>query len=222
MKKLSKPAVMIALAVMALGQASCAKSQPANLPAPAPRLAPPDAATMRLSFAPVVKKAAPAVVNVFSRRVVRTQMDPFWGMFMGGGIPQDRIAQSLGSGSIVRPDGVILTNHHVIEGAQEITVVTSDRREWPARVLLDDPRSDLAVLKIDPGAERLPALAIDDTSDVQVGDLVLAIGDPFGVGQTVTNGIVSALARSASPTSPRSSRPMRRSIQAIPAVPWST
>jgi Do/DeqQ family serine protease len=117
-------------------------------------------------------------------------------MFMGGGIPQERVAQSLGSGSIVRPDGVILTNHHVIEGAQEITVVTSDRREWPAKVLLDDPRADLAVLKIDAGGERLPALAIDAASDIQVGDLVLAIGDPFGVGQTVTNGIVSALARS--------------------------
>lgn len=184
------------LAVLAAGTASCARSEPANLPPPARREAPPDAATMRLSFAPVVRKAAPAVVNVFSRRVVRTQMDPFWGMFMGGGIPQDRIAQSLGSGSIVRSDGVVLTNHHVIEGAQEITVVTSDRREWPAKVLLDDPRADLAVLKIDTHGERLPALAIDDSADVQVGDLVLAIGDPFGVGQTVTNGIVSALSRS--------------------------
>src|SRR6185312_13831582 len=142
------------------------------------------------------KRAAPAVVNVYSRRVVRTQVDPFWGMFMGGGIPQERIAQSLGSGSIVRPDGVILTNHHVIEGAQEITVVTYDRREWPAKVLLDDPRADLAVLKIDTHGERLPALPIDAAADVQVGDLVLAIGDPFGVGQTVTNGIISALARS--------------------------
>jgi Do/DeqQ family serine protease len=181
---------------LALAQASCARSQPADLPAPDHRQVPGDAAAMRLSFAPVVKRAAPAVVNVFSKRVVRTQVDPFWGMFMGGGIPQDRIAQSLGSGSIVRPDGVILTNHHVIAAAQEITVVTADRREWPARVLLDDPRADLAVLKIDPGGERLPSIAIDDTSDVQVGDLVLAIGDPFGVGQTVTNGIVSALARS--------------------------
>jgi Do/DeqQ family serine protease len=183
------------LAALSLGAASCARSQPANLPVP-DRRPPADAGEMRLSFAPIVKKAAPAVVNVYSKRVVRTQMDPFWGMFMGGGIPQERIAQSLGSGSIVRADGVILTNHHVIEGAQAITVVTADRREWPARVLLDDPRADLAVLKIDAGDERLPAIAIDDTSDVQVGDLVLAIGDPFGVGQTVTNGIVSALARS--------------------------
>src|SRR5579871_4597518 len=190
-----RPILLAALVAFALQPAACAKSQPANLPAP-DRQAPASAAQLRLSFSPVVKRAAPAVVNVYSKRVVRTQIDPFWGLFMGGPIPQDRIAQSLGSGSIVRADGVVLTNHHVIEGAQEITVVTADRREWPAKVLLDDPRADLAVLKIEPGAERLPAIAIDDSGDVQVGDLVLAIGDPFGVGQTVTNGIVSALARS--------------------------
>jgi len=189
--------LLVTLVALSFANAACARSQPANLPAPERRQAPIDAASVRLSFAPVVKKAAPAVVNVYSRRVVRTQVDPFWGMFMGGGgIPQERVAQSLGSGSIVRPDGVVLTNHHVIDGAQEITVVTSDRREWPAHVLLDDPRADLAVLKIDTHGEQLPALAIDDAGDVQVGDLVLAIGDPFGVGQTVTNGIVSALARS--------------------------
>ena len=196
MKLHNRPILLLCLATASLGAASCAKSQPANLPAPDHREVPADAAAIRLSFSSIVKKAAPAVVNVYSRRMVRTQVDPFWGMFMGGGIPQQRIAQSLGSGSIVRPDGVILTNHHVIDGAQEIKVVTADRREWPATVLLDDPRADLAVLKIDTNGERLPALAIDDATDVQVGDLVLAIGDPFGVGQTVTNGIVSALARS--------------------------
>ena len=196
MTKPTRPLLVLALVTLAAFEAGCARSQPANLPPPDRRETPADAATMRLSFSPVVKKAAPAVVNVYSRRVVRTQVDPFWGMFMGGGIPQERVAQSLGSGSIVRADGVVLTNHHVIEGAQQIIVVTSDRREWPAKVLLDDPRADLAVLKIEPGAERLPTIAIDDSGDVQVGDLVLAIGDPFGVGQTVTNGIVSALARS--------------------------
>jgi Do/DeqQ family serine protease len=196
MKRPSRPILLACLLALATGAASCAKSQPANLPPPQRREVPSDAAAMRLSFSPIVKKAAPAVVNVYSQRVVRTQVDPFWGMFMNGGVPQQRIAQSLGSGSIVRPDGVVLTNHHVIAGATEIKVVTADRREWPAKVLLDDPRADLAVLKIEPGAERLPAIAIDDTSDIQVGDLVLAIGDPFGVGQTVTNGIVSALSRS--------------------------
>jgi len=192
-----KPLSLLLALFIATAAASCAKSQPAaGLPAPSPREVPANAASMRLSFAPVVKRAAPAVVNVYSRRVVRTQVDPFWSLFMGGGIPQSRVEQSLGSGSIVRADGVVLTNHHVIAGAQEIMVVTQDRREWPAQVLLDDPRADLAVLKIETKGERLPTIAIDDTTDVQVGDLVLAIGDPFGVGQTVTNGIVSALARS--------------------------
>jgi len=192
-----RPVLLVALLAIAAASASCARSQTADLPPPDRREVPADAASMRLSFAPVVRRAAPAVVNVFSKRLVRTQVDPFWGMFMGGGgIPQERVAQSLGSGSIVRADGVILTNHHVIAGAQEITVVTSDRREWPATVLLDDPRADLAVLKIDPKGEALPTIAIDDRTELQVGDLVLAIGDPFGVGQTVTNGIVSALARS--------------------------
>jgi Do/DeqQ family serine protease len=151
---------------------------------------------MRLSFAPVVRKAAPAVVNVYSRRVVRQSVDPFWGFFGGLGVPHDRIAQSLGSGVIVRADGVIVTNNHVIAGGQEIMVVLGDKREFPAKVLLADPRADVAVLKIDVGTERLPVLALDDRDDTEVGDLALAIGDPFGIGQTVTNGIVSALARS--------------------------
>jgi Do/DeqQ family serine protease len=148
---------------------------------------------MQLSFAPIVKRVAPAVVNVYSKRVVRQAVDPFWGMF---GQTGQRTEQSLGSGTIIRADGVILTNHHVIAGAQEIMVVTSDRREWPATVLLDDSRADLAVLKIETKGERLPIIPIDAADQPQVGDLVLAIGDPFGVGQTVTNGIISALARS--------------------------
>ncbi len=162
------------------------------LPAPA-RRAPGDAATVKLSFAPIVRRAAPAVVNISSKRVVRQQVDPFWEMF-GAGVPRDRVEGSLGSGVIVRSDGVIVTNNHVIEGGQEITVSLSDRREYPARVLLADPRADLAVLKID--AKDLPVLPIDRGEDLQVGDLVLAVGDPFGVGQTVTNGIISALNRS--------------------------
>jgi len=156
---------------------------------------PPDAASLHYSFAPIVRHAAPAVVNVYSRRLVRQQLDPFWTLFSGG-MARDRVEQSLGSGSIVRADGVVLTNHHNIAGAQEIQVVTADRREWPATVLLDDSHADLAVLKIDTKGERLPTIAINNASAPQVGDLVLAIGNPFGVGQTVTNGIVSAVARS--------------------------
>ncbi len=195
-------ALFPALALLAAcsGPAPASRAQSAALddggPLPAPRRVPPDLATMKLSFAPIVRRAAPAVVNVYSRRVVRAQVDPFWGLFAGGGLTRDRVEQSLGSGSIVRADGVILTNHHNIENAQEIMVLTADRREWPARVLLDDARADLAVLKVDTKGERLPTIAIDAAASPQVGDLVLAIGDPFGVGQTVTNGIVSALARS--------------------------
>ena len=168
--------------------------------------APQSRETIRLSFAPVVKQAAPAVVNVFSRRVVRTSAspfadDPFFRRFFGDrspfGIPQERVQNSLGSGVIVDPDGLIVTNHHVIQEAQEITVVLSDRREFEAKVLRSDERTDLAVLKIDAKGEPLPTLEIGDSDALQVGDLVLAIGDPFGVGQTVTSGIVSGLARTA-------------------------
>ena len=164
------------------------------------RRAPSDPASMKASFSPVVKKAAPAVVNVKSRRIVRQRVDPFWDFFMGGGgAPREQIQGSLGSGAIVRADGVIITNHHniegIVEGNGDITVQLADRREFPATVLLDDPRADLAVLKIDTKGERLPVMAIDDQEQLEVGDLVLALGNPFGVGQTVTNGIVSALAR---------------------------
>ncbi|HJV40158.1 Do family serine endopeptidase [Caulobacter sp.] len=163
------------------------------------RRVPSDPASMKASFSPVVKKAAPAVVNVKSRRIVRQRVDPFWDFFMGGGGGGAQVQGSLGSGAIVRADGVIITNHHniegIVEGNGDITVQLADRREFPATVLLDDPRADLAVLKIDTKGERLPVMAIDDREQLEVGDLVLALGNPFGVGQTVTNGIVSALAR---------------------------
>jgi len=157
------------------------------------RAPPPDFATMKMSFSPVVKRAAPAVVSVFSQRTVR-QIDPFF-EFFGGGVPRNRVEGSLGSGAIVRADGVIVTNNHVIAGSDEVMVQLADRRQFPAKVLLADERSDLAVLKIDAGAEALPVLPLASREALEVGDLVLAIGNPFGVGQTVTNGIISALAR---------------------------
>lgn len=188
-----------ALAILGACSDPAAKSNAQIPPLAQPtRAAPSDGSTMKSSFAPVVKRAAPAVVNISSKRLVRVRPDPFWEMF-GMGVPRDRIQGSLGSGVIVRSDGIIVTNNHVVEGGQEITVALADRREYTARILLADPRTDLAVLKIDVGNERLPTLAIDDSGEVQVGDLVLAIGDPFGVGQTVTNGIVSALNRTADP-----------------------
>ncbi|HYD74085.1 MAG TPA: Do family serine endopeptidase, partial [Candidatus Binatia bacterium] len=153
------------------------------------RAAPSSRAEMQLSFAPVVTRASPAVVNVYAQRVVRSMSrDPFFGRFSA-----PRIQQSLGSGVIVRSDGVIVTNNHVIEGAQALKVVLADRREFDAELLLADPRVDLAVLRI--RASGLPTLPYANTADAQVGDLVLAIGNPYGLEQTVTSGIISALAR---------------------------
>ena len=191
--------LMPALALLAACSAGASsRAQPAF--APPARVTPESAAGLKASFAPVVRRAAPAVVNISAKRLVRQQTDPFWQMF-GLGVPRARLANSLGSGVIVRADGVIITNNHVVEGGQEITVALADRREFPAKVLLADPRTDLAVLKIEgPAGERFPVLRIDDSGDAQVGDLVLAIGDPFGVGQTVTNGIISALNRTADPS----------------------
>ncbi|CAA7616758.1 DegQ family serine endoprotease [Magnetospirillum sp. UT-4] len=158
-----------------------------------------------LSFAPVVRQTAPAVVNIYTRRVVKAAAspllaDPFFRRFFGDmvphGMPQDRVQRSLGSGVVVAADGTVVTNHHVIKGADEVTVVLADRREFEARVVGSDERSDLAVLKVEPPrGETLPVLPMGDSDALEVGDLVIAIGNPFGVGQTVTSGIVSALAR---------------------------
>lgn len=145
------------------------------------------------SYAPVVRKASGAVVNVYARSIQkgRVAIDPFWGAFR---IP-DRASQSQGSGVIVRENGVIVTNNHVVQGATELVVVLGDRREFPAKVITTDQRTDLAILKIDTGGQKLPFLNYADTNAAEVGDQVLAIGNPFGVGQTVTSGIISALAR---------------------------
>src|SRR4051794_40501651 len=156
---------------------------------------------VQLTFAPIVRRVASAVVNVYARSVVRQQVnplfsDPLFQQFFGVSPEfRQRVQQSLGSGVIVRSDGTVLTNRHVVEGGQNIVVVLSDKRELKARVLLSDARTDLAVLKIDSHGETFPTIQFGNSDAVQVGDLVLAVGDPFGVGQTVTMGIVSALAR---------------------------
>ena len=160
---------------------------------------------IQLSFAPLVKSVAPAVVNIFTRTRVRERRsgllldDPFFRRFFGDRLPgrgRERSESSLGSGVIVGGDGLIVTNAHVIEGADEIRVVLQDRREYEAVVVQEDDRSDLAVLRIDTGGQQVPTAVLAPQDSVEVGDLVLAIGNPFGVGQTVTSGIVSALARS--------------------------
>lgn len=158
---------------------------------------------IKLSFAPVVKRVAPAVVNIYIRRNVRQQRvsplmnDPFFRRFFSvrPGRPRLRQQRSLGSGVIVSADGFIVTNHHVVKRADEIQVVLADGRDFQARIVLKDDKTDLAVLKISVDGP-LPFLKFQNSDKLEVGDLVLAIGNPFGVGQTVTSGIISALARS--------------------------
>ncbi len=159
---------------------------------------------IKLSYAPLVKAVAPAVVNVYTKHTVAGAdfvnpfaNDPFFAPFFAQMAPRkDRVEQSLGSGFIVQSDGLIVTNAHVIKDADDIRVVLNDGREFPAKSVLIDQPSDLALLRIDAKGAALPTLTLAPSETLDVGDLVLAIGDPFGVGQTVTSGIVSALARS--------------------------
>tara|TARA_R110002073_G_scaffold269354_1_gene432574 strand:- start:1076 stop:2530 length:1455 start_codon:yes stop_codon:yes gene_type:complete len=166
-----------------------------TLAEPSFRTVPESQAQMQMSFAPIVREAAPAVVNVFSSRTVqRPAMDPFFERFFGRQGPRSQTQSSLGSGVIIDPSGVIITNNHVVQGATELRVVLNDRREFDAEILLTDERTDLAVLRIETDAP-LPTLPFAQAGAAEIGDIVLAIGNPFGVGQTVTSGIVSALAR---------------------------
>ena len=152
-------------------------------------------AEIALSFAPVVRAAAPAVVNIYPRKQQHRSVanpfssDPFFRFFFpefgGGALPHHAPENSLGSGVIVDAQGVIVTNHHVIEDADEIMVVLSDRREFRAELVGADEPADLALLDIE--ADGLPALPMGDSDLLEVGDLVLAIGNPFGIGQTVTS-----------------------------------
>src|SRR5262245_16431251 len=157
---------------------------------------------VKLSYAPVVQRAAPAVVNVYAARAVANRNpfldDPIFRRFFGapgGGMPEEQLQRSLGSGVLVDAGGLVVTNNHVIEGATEVKVSLYDKRELEAEIVLKDPRSDLAVLRLKGHNELFPAIDFADSDALQVGDLVLAIGNPFAVGQTVTHGIVSAVAR---------------------------
>jgi Do/DeqQ family serine protease len=190
--------LVLALLPWAIGALPAAGHEASRLPA--------SQAEVRLSFALLVKQVAPAVVNIYARRTLQERQivsplfdDPFFRRFFGDLAPQGqqrrRVQNSLGSGVLVGADGLIVTNHHVIAGSDEITVVLNDRREFPASVLTSDERSDLAVLRLAPDAGSFAHLELGDSDMVEVGDMVLAIGNPFGVGQTVTSGIVSALAR---------------------------
>jgi len=191
--------IILMLTALALFTASTLPSQAQGRTVPETR------AQTQLSFAPVVKRAAPAVVNVFVKSRVRGMRspfagDPFFERFFGErfGMPRERVQNSLGSGVIVSAGGLVVTNSHVIKsrGKTEIRVVLADKREFSAKVILRDAKADIAILQIEDEAGRFPFLQLTDSDAVEVGDLVLAIGNPFGVGQTVTSGIVSALARS--------------------------
>ena len=203
--------VVVLLCGTIVGVAVIAKTSHAGAKAEAPILAPPIkhapmAAPLASSYSPVIKKVLPEVVNISSSRVVRNPdeetnrlfADPLFRDFFGDKQqrfrqPQHEREQSLGSGVIVGTNGYILTNNHVVDGATDIRVYLRDKREFRAHVVGKDSKTDVAVLKVD--ADHLPAIPLGDSSKVQIGDLAFAIGDPFGVGQTVTMGIVSATGR---------------------------
>ncbi len=209
----SKPAVLVlgfALGAAGLGLAHTTEKSLSSNPPATLKLADPGEGPSKSSYAPLVKEVLPSVVNISSSKVVHNRMssqegmpmDPFFRQFFGqdgnegGGhfnMPRNSREKALGSGVIVSPEGYILTNNHVVDGATDVQVTLSDKREFKARIVGADPKTDVAVLKID--AKNLAPITIGDSSKVQVGDVALAIGDPFGVGQTVTKGIISATGR---------------------------
>jgi Do/DeqQ family serine protease len=164
------------------------------------RRVPSSAAELRLSYAPIVQRVQPAVVNVYAAKMVQNHNpfmdDPIFRRFFGlPGGQQEQLQRSLGSGVMVDPSGLVVTNVHVIEGADQVKVSLADKREFEAEIVLKDSRSDLAVLRLKDVREKFPTLDFANSDELLVGDVVLAIGNPFGVGQTVTHGIISALAR---------------------------
>jgi Do/DeqQ family serine protease len=187
--KLIRP---LSVLLMAAGLAMPALAQDRKVPS--------SPAELRLSYAPIVQRVQPAVVNVYAAKVVQNHNpfldDPIFRRFFGlQGGPQEQMQRSLGSGVMVDPSGLVVTNVHVIEGADQVKVSLSDKREFEAEIVLKDSRSDLAVLRLKDVHEKFPTLDFANSDELMVGDVVLAIGNPFGVGQTVTHGIISALAR---------------------------
>ncbi|MDR3467973.1 MAG: DegQ family serine endoprotease [Xanthobacteraceae bacterium] len=184
--------VATALAIATLAAVGAAPAQD--------RVVPNSLNQLRLSYAPVVQHVQPAVVNVYAAKVIQNNNplleDPIFRRFFGvPGQQPEQMQRSLGSGVMVDPSGLVVTNNHVIEGADQVKVSLADKREFEAEIILKDTRSDLAVLHLKDTHERFPTLDFANSDELQVGDVVLAIGNPFGVGQTVTHGIVSALAR---------------------------
>src|SRR5580658_9424445 len=206
----SKPAVLVvgfALGAAGLGLAHATEKSLSSNPPATLKLADASEGPSKSSYAPLIKEVLPSVVNISSSKIVHNRMsseegmpmDPFFRQFFGqdgngrSQAPRDSREKALGSGVIVSPEGYILTNNHVIDGATDVRVTLSDKREFQARIVGADPKTDVAILKID--GKNLSPITIGDSSKVQVGDVALAIGNPFGVGQTVTKGIISATGR---------------------------
>ena len=164
------------------------------------RRVPSSPAEIKLSYAPIVQRVQPAVVNVYAAKTVQNRNplldDPIFRRFFGvPGQQPEQMQRSLGSGVMVDPSGLVVTNNHVIEGADQVKISLADKREFEAEIVLKDSRTDLAVLRVKDGKEKFTTLDFANSDELLVGDVVLAIGNPFGVGQTVTHGIISALAR---------------------------
>jgi serine protease Do len=204
----SRPMIGLAFFIGAVGLGVAHEKMSVNNPPASLKLADANEGPSRNSYAPVLKSVLPAVVNISSSKVVRArsespeEMMPFFRQFFGGkddgggfALPQprDHREKSLGSGVIVSPEGYVVTNNHVVDGASDVRVTLSDKREFQGRIVGTDPKTDIAVLKIE--ASNLLPITIGDSSKAEVGDTVLAIGDPYGVGETVTKGIVSATGR---------------------------
>jgi Do/DeqQ family serine protease len=192
MFRLIRAAIIAAACATLLGSLDPAVAQDRRVPS--------SSAELRLSYAPIVQRVQPAVVNVYAAKMVQNRNplldDPIFRRFFGvPGQQPEQMQRSLGSGVIVDASGLVVTNVHVIEGADQVKVSLSDKREFEAEILLKDPRTDLAVLRLKDTKEKFPTLDFTNSDELMVGDVVLAIGNPFGVGQTVTHGIISALAR---------------------------
>jgi serine protease Do len=206
--KLTPLAIGLVLGAAGITIAHTTAKSAGNNPPATLKLAEASEGPSKTSYAPVVKAVLPSVVNIATSKVVHgqeesaeqtPQMDPFFRQFFGNdenghpSVPKDRREKALGSGVIISPEGYVLTNNHVVDGATDVRVTLSDKREFQARIVGTDPKTDVAVLKID--GEKLTPITVGDSSKVEVGDVALAIGDPFGVGQTVTKGIISATGR---------------------------
>ena len=196
---LAPPAAAAFCAILAIATVAATLTATPGWAQAQDRRVPASASELRMSYAPVVKRVTPAVVNVYAAKTARYNNplfdDPIFRRFFGGGQLPPQQQRSLGSGVIVDPSGLVVTNYHVIDGADEVKVSLADKREFEAEIVLKDQRTDMAVLRIKDRNERFAALELGNSDDLEVGDVVLAIGNPFGVGQTVTHGIVSALAR---------------------------